>query len=150
MGKGRKPLPAILRAATGTRAETGYGTNSPNPMTGRPIPPNTLNEHGIRHWHQIVDALDQTGILDRVDSAALEGAAQCYGRAVECDILATENGLVAPDGRISGYANLSVKYWNLWRSFCSELGLSPCSRARLKSPNSRPEINEFESFLKQA
>ena len=70
--------------------------------------------------------------------------------AGECDILATEHGLVAEDGRINGYANLSVKYWTLWRSFCAELGLSPCSRARLKAPNSRPDINEFESFLKQA
>lgn len=137
MGKGRKPNPIGLRVASETdEAERLFS-----------VPPSTLNEHGRRHWHEIVAVLWPRGILEPVDTVALEGAAMAYGRAVECDRLVAERGPVFA-GCVNPATNAAIKYWNLWRSFCSELGLSPCSRARLKLAAATPELSEFETFLR--
>jgi P27 family predicted phage terminase small subunit len=81
----------------------------------------------------------------RPDGPMLEGACRAYERAVKADLILDRDGLTVEDKFINdeGEAitlkikkhpavDISNRSWLIVRAFCSEFGLSPVSRTRLK------------------
>ena len=94
----------------------------------RPEPPEQLSEDQKRIFNFIVDGLEASEILGRLDVFVLEST------AVAIDRLRTINGMIDADNELIANAtvqNSRAKYQSdLWRG-CNELCLSPQARAKL-------------------
>lgn len=82
----------------------------------------------------------------RPDAMMLEGACVNFSRAVEADLIIARDGMIIEESTIDEESgekivlkrkthpalSISRTSWILTRGFCSEFGLSPVSRTRLK------------------
>ena len=132
--KGRRPKPPGQRL--GHRAD-------PHPVLvgGRPDieefaePPESLPEDAKRFWHEHVPYLASAGLLDRVDTAALEMVATAYARFWQANRVLEEDGLFVEGSRGQTKPHPAVRIEADARDAfirgCESFGLSPLARVRL-------------------
>lgn len=147
MGRGRKAKPAVLKILDGNPGQRPIG-KEPKPSSGAPECPDYLDAEARREWERIVPELDRMGLLSRIDGSALEAHCANYSRAVRAEkeiadvgiTVTTENGL-----KKNPACTVADSCWRLVRSFLSELGLSPASRAKFGNANAAAdELDEWE------
>jgi P27 family predicted phage terminase small subunit len=154
--RGRKPKPTTEMIAAGDPNKIGARklqaklNAEPAATRGLPACPDHLHRLARQAWNFWAVELEEMDLDARPDAMMLEGACVGYERAVLADRMIQRHGLIRevycldkrrkrvllrsgphPAIRISAVA------WAQVRSFCSEFGLSPASRARLsvEKPN---------------
>ncbi len=149
--RGPKPLPANVRAFTGTSkrplraADLADGVH---PEVGLPPMPKYLGPEARKEWRRITPELLELNLLTRVDRAALELYCRAYGRLqqVERALTARQDQLVAegrdptdalmqptPTGfiRESALSKLAAELGQQVDRYLASFGMSPSSRSRV-------------------
>ncbi len=149
--RGRKPKTASRQIAEGDPSKRGINKlearleSEPRPARGLPPCPEHLKGLARKAWHFWAEELEAMNIACRPDSIMLEGACAAYQTFVKMHERIEEQGeLVAKRERnpvtgqmevvdVRPHPGLAIRdrALALLRSFCSEFGLSPVSRARL-------------------
>jgi P27 family predicted phage terminase small subunit len=134
--RGPKPKPAEVRKREGTYKPSEHGEVVV--IGGRPddLPaPARLTEHEAAVWSEVVPPLLAVGLLDRVDTFALEALVLCVARWREAeDLLKVEGMFVeSPNGYRIAHPAVAVaqKAQAEYRSWCARFGLTPSDRIGL-------------------
>jgi len=149
--RGRKRKSAARQIADGDPSKRGIHKleerleAEPKAARGLPPCPSHLKGHAQKAWDFWCEELDAMGLNCRPDAMMLEGACAAYQTFVEMQEKLQEQGPFSPKrernpktGQMEvvgarahpGFA-IRDRALVLLRSFCSEFGLSPVSRARL-------------------
>jgi P27 family predicted phage terminase small subunit len=146
---GRKPKPTALKLIEGNAGKRKIDSaNEMQPELGAPEPPAWLPAEALAEWDRIVPELEATGVLSKIDGAALAACCVCWARFVEAEDEIKENGIILvqierelADGKIlisRAIKNPAVQISHAaqaqYRAWCSEFGLSPSARTRVKVP----------------
>lgn len=155
MTRGRKPKPPALKLLDGNPGKRKIPT--PAVVSGAPDCPEWLTDEAQAEWDRVVPDLDAKGLLDKVDRAALTAYCQAVSILKEAEAAIEDHGIITfmirkayrdedgneieieasatpnPAVRIAAQAATTV------RSFASEFGLTPVSRARLPTSNEPDE-----------
>jgi P27 family predicted phage terminase small subunit len=149
--RGRKPKSASRQIADGDPSKHGVHKlearleAEPKAARGLPACPQHLKGIAEKAWHFWCEELEAMGLDCRPDAMMLEGACVAYATYVKMHERIDEQGeLVAKKERnpvtgamevvdVRAHPGLAIRdrALALLRSFCSEFGLSPVSRARL-------------------
>src|SRR5579885_1119219 len=165
--RGRKPKPTARQIAEGDPRKHGKGKLQerldlePKPARGLPACPLHLKGRARLAWEFWREELAAMKLDSRPDAMMLEGACVGYSRAVEADLILAEEGLVVEESIIDDSGNkvvLKVKNhpaiaisnlaWKQVRAFCSEFGLSPVARTRLKVERD-DDVDDLAKLLSQ-
>jgi P27 family predicted phage terminase small subunit len=95
-GKGPPPKPTALKIVAGTDRPCRTNPAEPKPPRGRPSPPLHLSDKARAVWANVVDTLDQMGVLTDADALAVEGLCEAYA-----DVQAARTALAARDGALT-------------------------------------------------
>lgn len=134
--RGPKPKPAELRKLEGTYKPSEHGESVV--IGGRPdaLPaPDRLTEHEAAVWDEVVPPLLAVGLLDRVDTFALEALVTNVARWREAEEAVKRDGMLVM-GRFDqpqahpGIA-IAQKAQAEYRSWCARFGLTPSDRIGL-------------------
>jgi P27 family predicted phage terminase small subunit len=151
MKGGHNRKPAARQIAEGDPAKRGVHRletmleAEPKAQRGLPKCPKHLKGRAREQWRFWVRELEIMNIDRRPDAAMLEGACVAYDAAVRAYETLEQQGpliakkviepatgkLVVVDVKTHPAVRQRNQAWALVRSFCSEFGLSPVSRARL-------------------
>jgi len=153
MGRGRKPTPTALRVLRGNPGRRPLPEDEPRPAAGTLEKPESLDGVASTEWDRVAQKLVDLGIVTELDQATLE----CYVTALS-DVRQLR-AAIAKDGWAIKTADgeglkrnplaASLREANeRLRSFASELGLTPASRARLATPGKKAGTDPLED-LKQ-
>ena len=134
---GRPPKPTKQKRIEGNPGKRPLPTGEPLP-SGAPEMPRGLRTHYplvAKVWDQVVEALEDTGVLTAADSGALRLMAQHYALAIEAmsDIRGEgltrldENGVERKNPKLQIFRDNS----KLFLQYSDRLGLTPSARARL-------------------
>lgn len=150
--QGRKPIPTKLKLLRGEKNKDRINTNEPDPGPGIPECPQHLDEIAREEWKRVAPILEKMGTLTRVDRTIFAGYCQLYSRWIAIENELKENALLTEKHTVdgAGVEHIEVKQNPLVimarqtlqqiRGFCSELGMTTTSRARIsiggKSPQS--------------
>lgn len=147
--RGRKPKPTALKILDGTRADR-VNQGEPRVPTGTPDAPEILDPVARAEWDRIVALLAGSGVLSRVDGAALTLYCQTFSHWVEAEKSLQAKGLLieTPEGalRPSPYMGISQKAVETMHRLLVEFGLTPSSRSRIKS-TAEPAKDALGEFL---
>lgn len=150
--RGRKPKPTSQQIAAGDPRKKGKRKlqealeSEVQAKRGLPDCPRHLRgraRHCWKFWNEELVAMN----LDcRPDAMMLEGACVNYARAVTADLLIEKQGMVMEEPIVDRDTGdqigvkmknhpaiaISNQAWRQVRAFCSEFGLSPVARQRIK------------------
>lgn len=149
--RGRKPKTAAQQIAEGDPSKRGVHKldarqeAEPKATRGFPAPPQHLKGLARKAWRFWSQELEAMNLDARPDAMMLEGACVSYGTYVKMhELIEAQGELVARKERnpqtgqlevvdVRAHPGLAIRdrALTLMRSFCSEFGLSPVSRARL-------------------
>lgn len=133
---GRPRTPTLTLQTRGSRH--AQGRTEPPPLPGKPRTPPGLSDTARRAWRYYAKLLETTGVLQRLDGAALELLACTYATWRECeDLIAregmtyvAESGLVKKNPTVSIRAEAAAQLTRLLQQF----GLTPASRSNVSPP----------------
>jgi len=116
--------------------------------------PTWLDAVGREMWNRIVKELRATDMMTNVDVYALAIACDAYSKFVLTSKAIKKDGLVLEHKNTKGATNrvanpnaaLANQYAKMFKSFCSEFGLSPAARARLAKPKDVNEDDEDDDL----
>jgi len=152
MPGGRPPLPTAEKKRRGTY-RPDRARNEPRPPLITPDCPRWLSQVGQREWRRVAPMLERSELLSEIDGTALALYCDAYARWRKArDILAkkgltfeTNSGYVAqrPEVAIVNTAMQQI------RQACTEFGMTPSSRGRMRLPSKTPveEEQEMDDFL---
>lgn len=118
--------------------------------------PEHLDDMAKTYYSFIVDELKHSNILCDIDIPLLEQTADCLSKIRQCDDMINLLGLfyeeedryghkkVVENVAVKTKLNLLTKY----TQFCTQLGLSPSSRASLASKKIEAKQNEEDPLIK--
>lgn len=152
MAKGRKALPGKIHQLHGSYRGDRHGGEM-QVETILPDPPDRLSDEAKAEWERLAPELHKLGILTALDLAILEAYCNVFARYLKAERRLAE----IVDGELSvtpnGYeqqsawfqvANICIKQM---QSLCSEFGLTPATRARLKMISSKPKQLDLLKLL---
>ena len=158
--KGRKPKPTKLRIIEGNREHRPIPDREPNPDPTIPTCPAWLRAEAKQEWKRMCPLLQGMGLLTRVDRAALAGYCQSYAKWQEAEEFIFKHGMTYQFPKKDETGNIVSMYIAPFpqvsiaracleqiRSFCSEFGLTPSSRARMTLPSDK-QSDSFDALLK--
>lgn len=140
--RGRKPIPAVIKAVQGNKAKLGKARIKLDPKgVGKPSVPPGLSADARRLWAHVVGSLPDE-VLSTADDAALEIFARAWARyrkaAGEVDrtgfVVKTERGPVK-----NPLLNVISQAEAVMLRAAAELGLTPAARARLATTAPRSD-----------
>jgi P27 family predicted phage terminase small subunit len=97
--------------------------------------------------------LEAIGVLTQIDAAAFAGYCQAYARWKEAEEFLSKHGTIfkTPSGYIQQVPQVSIAqtYLKIMKDFCSEFGLTPSARSRIRI-DSETSTNDdpMESLLR--
>jgi P27 family predicted phage terminase small subunit len=157
-----KPLPTKFRLLRGNPGHQPINKNEPEPPPGLPSCPFHLSKAAKTEWKRIVPMLNKMGMLSKIDSAALAGYCQAYGRwqEAEREIKKQESDkgksvltIKTKQGNYIQNPLLGIIKSNLllMHKFITEFGLSPSSRSRVHVdiPGEEKELSAWEIRCKK-
>lgn len=168
-GQGRKPLPLQVIKAQGTDRASRHNYDQPEPPTSEKLksPPRWLEDKDSRTvWRRLAPGLVDTGVLTESDSVSFAHLcvvqSHLQGIKREIELLAVDMANKANGkGQTWGYkyllprrgggleTNHLIRAYNQtlekYISLCSEFGMTPSSRNRIKVEKPKEE-NPFAKF----
>ena len=132
MPRGRKPKPAALKILDGSAKVNPGRVNQhePEPSGSRPAMPAKMSPDAQRAWKDLVDWLDEMGLLTSTDEHAMRRYAEGWADYLA---LLREWRQTMFDDRCPVAARLKNVELQLNR-LAAEFGLTPAARARLVAP----------------
>ncbi|RXM74060.1 phage terminase small subunit P27 family [Clostridium tetani] len=135
--RGRKPKPTALKVLEGNPGKRPLNIDEPKPKKKAPKCPSWLEPEAKKEWKRMSKTLEQIGVLTQVDGAAFAGYCQAYARWREVEEFLTKHGTIfkTPSGYIQQVPQVSIAqtYLKIMKDFCSEFGLTPSARTRIKA-----------------
>jgi P27 family predicted phage terminase small subunit len=162
-GRPRKPLK--VRQQEGDRRKIGAKKlqalidAEPRTQSGLPECPEHLNGLARETWDRWSEQLSIMELDRRPDAEMLEGACVAYARAVRADAEIQRDGITIKtyreiDGEavLTGIAphpavRISSEAWKQVKSFCTEFGFSPASRAKLAVGKQQQKPGDLMALL---
>jgi P27 family predicted phage terminase small subunit len=149
--RGRKPIPLALRIARGLEdKDTNYA--EPFVPPGDPIPPDTLDEIGLKEWKRILPTIKAMGILTLADGDALALYCRAYSRWKQALSNLDDEGMTIIGPRLGLIENPSLRIAeraeDAMRRILLEFGLTPASRQRVKPTTVKKD--DLAAFLDRA
>lgn len=138
MPRGRKPIPSKLRILGGdkSKGKDPINTSEPSPPIGCPPYPRGLSKEMKVAWDEWAPQLVKHGLLSIIDGIAFRGLLKAYVKAMKADRIIDRKGftVMTSTGTEIQRAEVAVAHnsWKLVKDFCSEFGLTPASRSRIK------------------
>lgn len=140
-----KPKPTHLKVITGNPGKRSLPENEPKPHPTSPQCPGDIDTQAKKTWHRLAPKLERLGLLSEIDGDAFAHLCQIRSRliAIHNFIKNKNKSLVqvterpAPDGGVimefkpSAYVVMEKQYYQLFRMYAAEFGLSPRGRAGL-------------------
>ncbi|SCY25705.1 phage terminase small subunit P27 family [Alkaliphilus peptidifermentans] len=143
--KGRKPKPTALKILEGNPGKRPLNEKEPKPEKKAPRCPSWLEPEAKKEWRRMSKILEELGVLTEVDMTAFAGYCQAYSRWKEAEEFLSKHGTIfkTPSGYIQQVPQVSIAqtYLKVMKDFCSEFGLTPASRSRI-----RVDIEEHKSY----
>jgi P27 family predicted phage terminase small subunit len=134
--RGRKPKPTALKVLEGNPGKRPLNKNEPQPERKAPRCPSWLEPEAKKEWKRMAKTLETIGVLTQVDKAAFAGYCQAYARWKEAEEFLSKHGTIfkTPSGYIQQVPQVSIAqtYLKTMKDFCSEFGLTPAARTRIK------------------
>ncbi|WP_213950384.1 phage terminase small subunit P27 family [Tepidanaerobacter syntrophicus] len=134
--RGRKPKPTALKVLEGNPGKRPLNDKEPQPEKKAPRCPSWLEPEAKKEWKRMAKTLEAMGVLTQVDRTAFEGYCQAYARWKEAEEFLSKHGTIfkTPSGYIQQVPQVSIAqtYLKVMKDFCSEFGLTPAARTRIK------------------
>jgi P27 family predicted phage terminase small subunit len=134
--RGRKPKPTALKVLEGNPGKRPLNEKEPQPKRQAPRCPSWLEPEAKKEWKRMAKTLETIGVLTQVDKAAFAGYCQAYARWKEAEEFLTKHGTIfkTPSGYIQQVPQVAIarNYLQIMKDFCSEFGLTPAARTRIK------------------
>jgi P27 family predicted phage terminase small subunit len=97
--------------------------------------------------------LEAIGVLTEIDMAAFAGYCQAYARWKEAEEFLSKHGTIfkTPSGYIQQVPQVSIarNYLQTMKDFCSEFGLTPAARTRIRADVVETETDDpMEKLLR--
>lgn len=145
--RGRKPKPEQLKILAGERADR-VNPAAPRPAKCRPARPDHLDEWGLEAWDRLIPQLEQLGTLAEADGDALALYCATYSRWRLARAEIEAHGITVETGQGGLKANpactVVAQCERAMASMLAEFGLTPSSRARVKSDEkARDDLADF-------
>jgi P27 family predicted phage terminase small subunit len=146
------------------------GVRNPEPPPGIPTPPKKIDGDSAEEWTRMVGRLAKSKTLSEVDDAALYQYCQMFAETERLSISQEEVGSslqiindslgdyegaerIAIFQEMSKMRQLEAGYSTKIRqnrmalkAWLVEFGLTPASRGRVKLPDAKPDVDEFDEF----
>jgi phage terminase small subunit len=172
-GHNAKTRDALMREGTFRKDRHG-DLRSPEPPAGRPEMPSGLDEVGQEEWGRLVDRLEQSGSLTKVDDRVIYQAAKLFAEIeatsvrmahLEACVERLEENLGDFKGEdfikliqeITAQQKLISKCIDQLRSgrmgmrqYLVEFGLTPASRGRIKLPPQKDQPKDDFSAMQRS
>jgi P27 family predicted phage terminase small subunit len=151
--RGRKPKPTALKVLEGNPGKRPLNNNEPKPEKKAPRCPSWLEPEAKKEWKRMAKTLEAIGVLTQIDAAAFAGYCQAYARWKEAEEFLSKHGTIfkTPSGYIQQVPQVSIAqtYLKIMKDFCSEFGLTPSARSRIRI-DSETSTNDdpMESLLR--
>lgn len=146
----RRPIPTSVKIAEGNRGKRKLTGDDFQPEAAEPERQKGLSFAARREWAFMVPYLLDRGVLTVVDGKALAAYCETYAQAEKALKMLNEQGAVVLIGGRSK-TNPWFKVYKdtiaVMKSYLTEFGLTPASRARIKLP-SKPKDDPLEAMLK--
>jgi len=149
--RGPLPVPDNLRLLRGKEPSKAPPTVAKRMPPGRPSPPTWLDAEAMAEWRRIVPALDDLGVLAKVDRAIVATYCTAWSFQKQAKALLEEDGLVRA-GRSDNPPGKSPA-WQIWREASAmvatlgvQLLVTPNSRLRATIPEGK-DANEGDGVL---
>ncbi|MDZ7823659.1 MAG: phage terminase small subunit P27 family [Ahrensia sp.] len=151
MTKGRKPIPSKLKVVAGTERPHRRNDFEPRPEISMPTCPDHLNDFAKEEWSRVCQEAFDTGILTKLDRAALGAYCQAYGRMVQAENILLEMAKTDPlylglmvqttngnwvQNPVVGTANKAMQ--DMVR-YAVEFGFTPSARSRVQAGEVKKE-----------
>jgi len=134
--RGRKPKPTAIKVLEGNPGKRPLNANEPKPEKKSPKCPSWLEPEAKKEWRRMAKVLESLGVLTEIDAAAFAGYCQAYARWKEAEEFLSKHGTIfkTPSGYIQQVPQVSIAqtYLKVMKDFCSEFGLTPAARTRIK------------------
>src|SRR5438046_1638314 len=157
-GNRAKSLEALELAGT-KRRDRHEGFTQPEPPKDAPRPPCRLSGEVRMEWNRMIERLELSGTLSRVDGASLYAYCCLWAdteklqQAVDAlpepffDKVSVVAGVEHREPKVHpGFAQLRGHRQAL-RGYLVEFGLTPASRNRVKLPMAREQGDDLDSFI---
>lgn len=168
--RGPPPKPTALNELQGNPGKRAKNDREPKPTAGRPTMPSWLPKEAKAEWKRLVPELEKVGLLTVVDRTAL--AAYCLAhhelvdatRTLEAEGRIVSEAIVGrkkKDGvqvdEVVGHkkkqhpaVKLQRDAFTRVKQFLAEFGLTPASRARLKTDGGEEEaVDPFQELIRR-
>jgi len=147
MPRGRIPQPKVINDLKGDPSKRRRNTKEPQPPTGWPDKPDYLDPIASEEWDTICGLLDDMGLLSRADRCAIEMYCSAYSRyrAAEENVRRFGEVIISPKNKypmISPYTTVLNKNLDQCRKLLIEFGLTPASRARMRTAITKDEATD--------
>lgn len=118
--------------------------------------PEVLDDLGKDYYLFILHELEESGILSNLDIPIVQQTADCLSKMDQCDEILNEHKsllYITYDNRGNEVlkehpmVGTKQKYLNQFRALCTQLGLSPSSRASLSEAKMQKEKNSEDPLL---
>ena len=134
--RGRKPKPTELKILEGNPGKKPLNDKEPKPEKRAPKCPSWLEPEAKKEWKRMSKVLESMGVLTQVDMTAFAGYCQAYARWKEAEEFLSKHGTIfkTPSGYIQQVPQVSIAqtYLKVMKDFCSEFGLTPAARSRIR------------------
>ncbi|HZK10459.1 MAG TPA: phage terminase small subunit P27 family [Clostridia bacterium] len=134
--RGRKPKPTALKVLEGNPGKRPLNNKEPQPEKKAPRCPSWLEPEAKKEWKRMAKTLEAIGVLTQIDKAAFAGYCQAYARWKEAEEFLSKHGTIfkTPSGYIQQVPQVSIAqtYLKVMKDFCSEFGLTPSARTRIR------------------
>jgi len=146
MPPGRPAKPSALKRLAGNPGKRKINNSEPRPPAKKPPCPRHLQGEARKEWNRMSKQLFALGLLTQVDRAALAAYCQAWADWVNANeqlarINATDGGMITLTEKgypvVSPWWNISITAAKQMKSFLTEFGMTPGSRARLSVDRKR-------------
>lgn len=152
---GRKKKPTNIKLIEGNPGQRPLPKNEPKPAPKAPKRPAWLTGEGRKVWERVAPELERLGLLTLVDGESLAAACQSWKTYVDCQRYLKKHGMTYTYINKFGAENeverpqvkIAQKALDQFKSFCTEFGLTPASRARIEVKPEEPEQDPMEELL---
>lgn len=145
--KGRKPLPAKVRALRASPDRRPYAVTVIDPALPAPIPPAWIDDAAKALWTRIVPELAATGIVTALDETLVAMYCQTYSLWRRAHRHLARFGAVI-EGRRNPSATTANECAVQLRLMGAELGLSPAARSRFAVDPKAYQEDALERYLR--
>jgi P27 family predicted phage terminase small subunit len=154
-GSGRARKPTALKNLHGNPGKRKNNKREPKPSPGVPEMPNLLKGEAAAEWKRIVPVLEKMGVLTIADGKALAAYCSVYAQWIKAEAAIQKFGIVTVQfiDRAAGVVTLKKnpavqiksESLKLMKSFLTEFGLTPASRAKVAVTEGRDLVPDVKS-----